>query len=122
MYPLPQIAIYQSCPEMRIDSVKKILIHESGCCTKERIHTAREYKEGTNHLKNTKTVVQEAPFLTLQHVQYIDFSDVYLNYNKLSCEFIEGEDVSIAFSLQITIPGTDFAVTRSIQFYPGTIL
>lgn len=124
VYPLPQVAIYQSCPETRIDSIKKILIHKSGCCTKERIHTtsSRQYKEGTNHLKNTKPMVQEAPFFTLQHVQYIDFSDVYLNYNKLSCEFIEGEEVSIAFSLQITIPGTDFVVTKSIQFYPGTIL
>lgn len=126
VYPLPQVAIYQSCPETRIDSMKKILIHESGCCTKERtIHktsSSRQYKEGINHFKNTNGLIQEVPFFTLQHVQYIDFSDVYLNYNKLNCEFVEGEEVSITFSLQITIPGTDFVVTKSIQFYPGKVL
>lgn len=127
VFPLPQVAIYQSCPETRIESsIKKILIHESGCCNKGGAHTGHSSRHNNmddTHFKDYSHSLASSPheesFFTLQHVQYIDFSDVYLNYNKLNCEFREGEDVSISFTLQIKIPGTDFVVTRSILFYPG---
>ena len=108
----------KSTKSSKSNEKRMIIIHDSRWSTNGRqsvvdSSTNSRQHESRQKTKSTKTSSskKQSPY-TVQHVQYIDYETLEINFEKLRCS-----EMAARFEMRLTLPGTDFVASKFIAAF-----